>query len=149
MLILIFSCVGEQELRFPAKKAPWDPQYSVITVSSVDPSGQGVKQDIRVRPGLTVTSVQGRPTSGMSAREGIKQLEDEILARTDAKEVWNAAVAARNGMPELVEIGFSEACVGVDSQPNVCFNSLMPIDAIVGSREPVTPWGQLKLESEK
>lgn len=120
---------------------------SVITVSSVDPAGQGVKQDERVRPGLTVTSVQGRSTGGMTARDAIRQLEDEILARTDPNEVWNAAMAARNGMPELVEIGFSEACVGVDGQPGVCYNSLMSMDSIVGSKK-LTPWSELKLQSE-
>jgi len=32
-------------------------------------------------------------------------------------QVWNAAVAAREGMPELVDITFSDECVSIEDRP--------------------------------
>ena len=55
-----------------------------MIVSSVDPSGQGVKQARgRVRPGLVVKSVQGRSLSGMKAKDAIQALTTEVQARSD------------------------------------------------------------------
>jgi len=119
-----------QELRFPPKKAPWDTQQAVVIVSAVDPLAQGIRQDKRLRSGLTVVSVQGRSMAGKSAKEAIKELELEIVARTGPKERWDAAAAAKAGIPELVEITFSDACVSLPDQPDVCYNSVMPVGSV-------------------
>mmetsp|Transcript_35461 Transcript_35461/g.70954 ORF Transcript_35461/g.70954 Transcript_35461/m.70954 type:complete len:239 (-) Transcript_35461:287-1003(-) len=123
--------IGLQELRYPKKKAPWDSQKEVVTVSSVDPYGQGVKQDRRIRPGLVITSVQGRGVEGLSAKEVIKQLEDEMLARS----AGDTRAAEDEGLPELVEITFSSKCVSVPEEPDFCFNSVQPLDSVIGSRD--------------
>lgn len=120
--------IGLQELRYPKKKAPWDKQMEVVTVSSVDPYGQGVKQDKRIRPGLVITRVQGRGVEGLTAKEVIKQLEDEMLARSAGE----ARVAEEEGLPELVEISFSTKCISTPEEPEYCYNSVQPLDSVIG-----------------
>eukprot|EP00287_Rhodomonas_sp_CCMP768_P020178 CAMPEP_0202823440 /NCGR_PEP_ID=MMETSP1389-20130828/11708_1 /ASSEMBLY_ACC=CAM_ASM_000865 /TAXON_ID=302021 /ORGANISM="Rhodomonas sp., Strain CCMP768" /LENGTH=236 /DNA_ID=CAMNT_0049496433 /DNA_START=179 /DNA_END=890 /DNA_ORIENTATION=- len=127
--------IGLQELRYPKKKAPWDSQKEVVTVSSVDPYGQGVKQDRRIRPGLVITSVQGRGVEGLSAKEVIKQLEDEMLARS----AGDTRAAEDEGLPELVEITFSSKCVSVPEEPDFCFNSVQPLDSESGAETDPIP----------
>ena len=36
------------------------------------------------------------------------------------------------GLPELVEVVFSSECVSVPEAPDVCYNSVMPIESVIG-----------------
>jgi hypothetical protein len=95
-----FSCsrgplgIKVQELRIPK-------QPSRVVVTAVDPRGQGIKQDPRVRPGLLVTAVQGRSTAGVPAKQVIKELENEIIARIGPEGV---AAAVAEGLPEKARL---------------------------------------------
>ena len=47
--------------------------------------------------------------------------------------VWCGVQAIReDGLPELVEITFSSECVAVPEEPSVCYNSVMPIESVLG-----------------
>lgn len=121
---------GKAELASQKKKSknPFftPPQYEVVVISSVDPSGQGVKQDKRLRPGLVVKAVQGRDLSGLKAKVAIKQLETEIIARSDG------VAMQEEGLSELVEITFSSECVALPEEPNYCYNSVMDETSVLG-----------------
>ena len=78
-----------------------DPDHGRVVVTAVDPRGQGIKQDPRVRPGLLVTAVQGRSTAGVPAKQVIKELENEIIARIGPEGV---AAAVAEGLPEKARL---------------------------------------------
>ena len=66
-----------QELRYPPQSGFFGggKTFEAVIVSSVDPSGQGVKQaNGRVRPGVVVKAVQGRKLQGLKAKDAIKQV---------------------------------------------------------------------------
>jgi len=127
-----FSCskgplgIKLQEMRVPKGK---ESTFRVV-ISGVDPRGQGVKQDARVRPGLLVTSIQGRSTAGLSAKQVISELEDEILARIGPD---GAQAAVAEGLSEKVEVTLSAACASAPGEPRVCYNSVMSLDSVLGA----------------
>jgi len=122
------------ELHFPRKKRikgllnvfNRETEYAPVVIGSVDPLGQGVKQDRRIRPGLVAKAVQGRLLTGMRAKDVIKVLEGEILARSDTEAMQEA------GLSDLIAITFSSECVALPSEPDYCFNSVMDKDSVVG-----------------
>lgn len=71
-----FLGIRLQELRYPRQSGFFGGKtFEAVIVSSVDPTGQGVKQAKgQVRPGVVVKAVQGRKLEGLKAKDAIKQV---------------------------------------------------------------------------
>ena len=109
--------IGLQELRVPQDAVQLSNEF--IIISSVDRTGQGVKQDKRLRPGLVIKAVQGQPLTGMKAEEAIELLQLTFQA-------------ASSGQSPIIAITFSTECMSSPAEPDFCYNSVQPEDSIIG-----------------